>query len=354
MKKLLLASVLLIFLALGCVGNEERKETKLQVNQGLGVINVYSPPDFTPKTTGTFSITVRNNLEGFYAKNVIATLENVRPFKIFDCGKENDPLETRSCSGSYELDKGLLVSQHGVKMLAPGQEIIFTWYLVAPSSEEIANIALEHPLYYLVEYDYAETVSQNIVMIHEKEYQRIIQSNESLPVGTSFSSAGELRVYTKTPQPIRYQFVDSAVPITLIFELKNEGSGYPVSDVLLVAQLPKGIGSTESTEAHGWYSYEDFNEDCYNGSAEIDCKEWLEEMFKDYDFSKGNFLIKKLDHTLNFQDVFVYLPVEVTQREMSKLKSSNTLSKTYPFSLYIVYRYATEGKTYIKVYPLGE
>jgi len=91
MKKELLiigTCMFLLVFSLGCsgFGGGSVNETKLEDTQGLGIIGTLQIEELNPGLDGYISLTVRNNLGGEGSKDVYVSLDNVEPFKIFECG----------------------------------------------------------------------------------------------------------------------------------------------------------------------------------------------------------------------------------------------------------------------------
>jgi len=406
-KEIILISAL-IFLAFtfGCVGGvSEVNETKLEVTQGVGVVGQLKMDELHPGLDGYVTLTVRNNLGGESAKDVIVALDNVYPFKIFECGAPREGDELREdCPGDFPMDKDLRYRQHGIPRILPGEEVEVYWRLRAPSQEEISRIALKHPLYYDIEFTYRTNFHQNLIFMSLQEKLRREQAEEEYLIsGESGMGAGELRIEGKTNQPIIYQFSypdDSAVEeppfsFTVKYSVENKGSGYPLSDIILLLEYPEGIEPTENvTETYGWEKWDESdgkyevlraattteaetfmtNRGCQHIEGNVwrcecrtgefdkegneitkNCKDWAMEVIGDEDFNKldeDKLLIKIIDREDFVKSFNVYAPLQITGDEMTNLKIGNVPLKIYIFNIHTIYRYFIEGKDYITVYPI--
>ena len=384
MKKIaILAFVPLIFLAFsfGCVDSQAGNETKLEVTQGMGIVGSLSAEELYPGLDGFVSLTVRNNLGGETGRDVYVSLDNVAPFKIYECGDLREPTQKRSdfdCSGDFGLDEDLTFRQHGVQRFLPGEEIEFYWRITAPSADKISNIALKHPMYYDVEYNYWTNFHENVVFMSFDEKRRRAQSEteEVTLSGEAGMGAGELRLSSQTKQPISFQFAykddmtaqEPDYNFALNYNLENQGNGYPLSDVVLVLSYPDEVEVREgTTSTYGWYSLEGWNQlnpddkNCRTGKLNdegraqtMNCIDWAKSVIgEDNDiWDEENLIIKKIERD-NFQEInTVYAPLVLSGDEMTELKQTNTPLKIYTFNLHSTYRYFTEGKDYIMVYPI--
>ncbi len=387
MKKeiILIASlVIAVVLIFGCTNQNQdqgtKNETKLETTQGIDILkNQIITPELSPGSIGTLSLTVRDNLGGVTAKDIIVGLDNLGLFKVISCGKKMDPTDKRpkNCNGVFGYDPYLVVSKHGVPKMTPGQEINFGWRISAPSQQELGYIALKHPLYYYLEYTYYTATSQSVAFMSQQELVRRQQSGENTQVaGKMKLSAGEITVDLYTQQPIVYYYTypdnpDEKEPpydFTLVFKVKNVGDGFPTSDILIITVIPNGISVTKNTIGplgQEWYKLDDpkcvvSNVLYYNGNSiktgELSCSDWIIYVF-------GNDVYKSLPKDRTYVYVLPYtaisskgrivpMDLQITSDTLTEMKQTNTPMKFFTFQSYVVYRYYKEGETYINVYPL--
>jgi hypothetical protein len=408
--------ILLAFI-LGCTGGESTvNETKLEVNQGLGIVGSLKIDALNPGLDGYISLTVRNNLGGENAKDIYVGLDNIKPFKIVECG-EHQPQEVRKdftdCIGMFNMDKDLPFRLHGTTKMFPGEETEYYWRLRAPSADEISEISLKHPIYYDLEYSYKTSLTQNIIFMSQQEVLRRRQSSEAYEVsGETKNSAGELKISGTTAQPIVYFFstaVGSAEPdfsFALQYHVENSGTGIPLSDVVVMFEIPKGNGidsdATTMTD-YGWQKWNDWDGKvefrtsspsapysgelctgegklyrcyCRTGKTNVsnpqvgfmqNCKTWVTDTYGGTDEFKARFgaadmpgtavadgrllvkVVKREDFISSFD---VYMPLILQGNQLKTLKDSNIPIQLSTFKTHTMYRYFTEGKDYITVYPI--
>jgi len=416
--------MIFVSMMLGCSAfGGTQNETKLTVAEGIGVIGTLNIEEMHPGLDGYISLTVRGNLGGETASNVRASLDNVEPFQIFECGRfVNNSSRIRTednCAGAFSMDKNLPYRTHGESKMFPGEELEFFWRLRAPSKDDISNIALKHPIYYDLEYDYKTTFVQNIIFMSQQELLKRRQSGEAYEVeGEASSGAGELRVTGITRQPVVYFFNDpdnrgspeSNFSFDIQYSVKNEGKGIPLSDVVVMIEIPRGklapanLRSTQldiepnyaTMGAYGWKEYAKWDGklsfvtsqpnvippaecsqthdpskvaytyacDCSTGSGSKNCKEWIQSAYPSNEFndnfalaiSENRLLVKVVKRT-DFIDQFsIYLPLNIVgddpARGMEALKSQQIPIGIYGFKVHNIYRYFTEGQAEIIVYPV--
>ena len=381
MKKEIFIISLLFLLALtfGCIGESQpANETKLEVEEGVGIVGKLKFDELHPGLEGYISLDVRSNLEGEGASNVIIAIDNVKPFAIVECGGEREPNEPRTCTGQLDLDKDMPVRMHATRKLIPGEEINVFWRLKAPGKDEISDIALKHPIYYSTSYDYKVKFRQNIVFMSQSEMIKRKQAGEDYMIsGESGNTAGELRFSGSTQQPIIYFFdnqpggpAEGDFSFATQYFVENKGKGFPISDVVVILEYPKsGINVDESApegtpnyKVYGWYKWDEFDEICNTGDnqlgeQEIPCKDWIKSNLGDEEYAKleenaDHILIKKINRTDFVNSFSIYAPFVMTGQERTFLRDYNIPVKMYSFEVYAFYRYFTIGKDYITVYPI--
>lgn len=388
--------MIFVSMALGCsfFGGGVANETKLDVEQGLGVVGTLQIDELNPGLDGYIALTVRNNVGGESASRVYVSLDNVEPFKLYECGAfHTSSSELRNCTGTFSLDKGLPYRTHGESKMFPGQELEFFWRIRAPTTDEISNIALRQTINYDLEYDYKTTFVQNIIFMSYQERLRRSHAGESYNVeGEASSGAGELRVTGITPQPVGYQFADATnfaaheedFSFNLQYSVKNEGNGLPRSDVVVLFEIPRGkitpskpdiapdngSATTENLMAqYGWYYFNDLekstNVKCTVNIGEIpqNCTYWIRGTygndFKAYfdTAAKENRLLVKIVPATDFINEFTLtIPLKFvggdTTYGMTGLKYQQIPLQIYAFKVHNMYRYFTEGSSEIVVYPI--
>lgn len=404
----------LLVLALGCTGFGEQQslnETKLENNQGMGIVGSLKIDELNPGLNGYISLTVRNNLGGENSRDVYVGIDNVRPFDIIECGDAQEPNTLRkslpTCTGQYNLDSQLPFRIHGTSKMFPGEETEFYWRIKAPSADDISNIALEHPIYYDFEYTYKTSLTQNIIFMSQQEVIKRRQSGEEYLVsGEAKNSAGELRISGSTQQPIIYFFStevgdnEQDFAFALQYHVENIGEGIPLSDVVMLFEVPStsqnGISMDETTmKAYGWEKWNDWKGrvefrtskdippyssctggnkvyECYcrTGQTNVDdpskiklddCKDWVaytyggDEEFSDRfdDVIAEGRLYAKVIKREDFIDSFdIYVPLKINGQHLKTLKDNNIPLQLSTFKVHAMYRYFMEGKDYITVYPI--
>lgn len=419
----LFGSIFLVAFIFGCIGgggDDFVNETKLEENEGLGIIGTLKVDKLNPGLDGYLSLTVRNNLGGQSASRVHLKLDNVMPFEIFDCGGYVSGSELdikRICPGSFDLDPDLPYTVHGLSKMFPGEEVEFFWRLRAPSAGDIANIALKHKLYYVLEYDYKTTFTQNIIFMEQEEVFRRRQSGETYEVeGDAATGAGALRISGTTQQPIVFFSGTSSdcrstpekcsFSFPLRYAVENKGVGLPLSDVIILFELPKIQKFIEPTsdafDIYGWQTFNDswdgkietitgndvdsitgcdafYKEEqrlrywrcnCNTGltgdataSAEDrkfqNCGQWINdtyggpvlfgELFKDA-YLEDRLLVKVVKREDFAESFDIFLPLKL---DGTKWNQWGTIPiHLIPFKVHNMYRYFVEGDSEITIFPI--
>ena len=377
MKKEIIFAIVIIsvFFLFGCTNNTNQgaaNETKLEVTDGIGILkDSIKISDLFPGGEGFISYTLRDNLGGVTARDIIFGLDNLGDFKIFECGALHNGTDKRSnynCKGSFELDNKLTFSERGVKKMIPGQEITTYWRVKAPSANEIGYISLDHPLYYFVEYTYWTAHAQSVAFMSQNELIRRQQTGENTEItGKSKISAGEMSVNFETPQPIIYFYSypnsnkqEPSYDFTAVYSIKNIGNGYPLSDVMVVVELPDGIIPAKSTfDNYNWKNITNKNCELTNGIKNESNKEMTNcKQILNYVMPKSNINYKKtIVYILNRNDLIkdgnkIPCELKIDSKTMQDMKSNSIPMKFFNFQTFVIYRYYKEGKTTIHVYPL--
>ena len=379
MKKEIIFAITIIFVLFlfGCVSNTNQgtpNETKLEVTEGIGVLkDSIKISDLFPGGEGFISYTIRDNLGGVTARDIIFGLDNLGKFKIFECGGLHNGTDKRSsvknCKGSFDLDSQLMFSERGTKKMIPGQELTTYWRIKAPNANEIGYISLDHPLYYFVEYTYWTAHAQSVAFMSQNELIRRQQTGENTEVtGKSKISAGEMLVNFETPQPIIYFYSfpnnyskkEPAYDFTAVYSVKNVGGGYPLSDVMIVVELPSGINATSQTFSN--YNWKNITEsDCKltNGIRNesnkemTNCKQILDYVMPNSGINYSRTIV----YILNRNDLVregnkIPCGLQIEAKTMQEMKSGSVPMKFFNFQTFVIYRYYKEGSTTIHVYPL--
>ena len=368
--------VIFVFFLFGCVSNNSNQgtpnETKLEVTEGIGILkDSIKISDLFPGGEGFISYTVRDNLGGVTARDIIFGLDNLGGFKIFECGALHNGTDLRSkynCKGSFDLDSKLMFAERGVKKMIPGQELTTYWRIKAPSASEIGYISLEHPLYYFVEYTYWTAHAQSVAFMSQNELIRRQQTGENTEItGKSKLSAGEMVVNFETPQPIIYFYSypnsntrEPAYNFTAVYSVKNVGGGYPLSDVMIVVELPKGISPTQDTFSnYNWKHIDNSNCKLTNGirnenNVEMtSCKQILDYVMPNSGINYKNTIV----YILNRNNIVregnkIPCELQINSDTMQNMKLNSIPMKFFNFQTFVIYRYYKEGSTTIHVYPL--
>ena len=369
---IIILTLFLLVLSFGCIGSSKpANETKLDVVEGVGIVGSMKIDELNPGLDGYVSLDVRSNLEGEGATNVIIALDNVDPFKIVECGATpHSQDDIRTCSGQLDEDKNIPVRMHRTTRLIPGEEIETYWRLKAPTSNEIANIAVKHPIYYEVSYDYKVKFHQNILFMSQNELIKRRQAGEEYMVsGSTQSTAGALRFTPNTQQPIIYFFdypgestPEANFSFATQYLVENKGKGFPISDILVIIKYPKDKGIDIDNKVFTDYHWKKISNlgstmcdtgDSLRTSENMLCKEWIKEVFgKELNVNGNDIIVKKINRTDFVNSFSIYAPFVMTGTERTNLKKNNIGFKMYPFEVYVVYRYFTIGKDYITVYPI--
>ncbi len=364
-----------IAITMGCIGGGgDFEETKLDVEEGVGLIDTLRIEELRPGLSGYVSLTVRSNFEGAGSSDVRISLDNINPFLILECGEEwgkeaLDEKRPENCFGQLDQDEFLPIRTRGTSRIFPGEEIEVFWRIRAPSKDEISDIALRHPLYYNVEYIYSVNFRQNIIFMSQEEMIRRRERGEDyVMTGETRSTAGEIRFSGATRQPIYYSFDYPAggppetrsFDFVLSYSVENRGKGFPISDIVLIMTYPKEDGvyyNEDILRDYGWHTgLNDLT--CHDGNEEgVDCENWLkEDVFEEDEWRRivagDNVLFRVVDRR-DFIDRFnIHTPLIITSDRMNVLRDRNIPIEIHSFNVYAAYRYYIEGKEYINVYPL--
>lgn len=347
MKKTIIL-VMGVLLLSGCIRQETTTETKITSSQGIGVLEYRAVVN--QMLTGTFNyvlLSVRNNAGGSSAKNIRASLENVQPFRMYECNQEQNPSAERLavCNQFFD-DVGIPYRSHRVNQMLPNEELQFFWNIKAPPGEEIVNMQYSQVIYYTLEYDYVSTVTQTIVGISQEEYLERSQEGPVSIAGQTITSPGEIRLESKTQQPLIYS-EGSPTPLEFMlqFDIKNVGNGVikPGTDIL-VAVKKDALTSVKSSEAGdlGWDLYGDNTGKTNtfdNAFPAIEFQEITQSVRDDM------WLLEIDGDQLNQGSYSITLPMEFTTTDIYEPQKILTISA------YISYTYLKEGQTTISVYP---
>ena len=368
-----IAIVGVLLLVFGCVSNTNQgnpNETKLEVTQGIGILkDQIKVDDLFPGTEGFISFTVRDNLGGVTAKDIIVGLGNLGLFRIIECGGSHNSSELRSCPGIWDLDSKLPYGERGTKFMIPGTEKQLWWRIKAPDENSIGDITLSYPIYYHTEYTYWTTNAQTVAFMSQNELIRRKEANENTEIsGKEKLSAGEIYVEFATPQPIVYFYSpgNNQPPynFTVVYKVKNQGGGYAISDVLLALDLPNGINYTDLSD-YDWKLAK--SPDCHLyffnstslGFNEMRCDDALRQALgSDYhsiksDVDNGRVIVKVISRKdLSSQPYTVPCELQITSKMMNDMYNSNVPMKFFTFQTFVIYRYYKEGKININVYPV--
>lgn len=342
-----------IILILGCIGTGKKNvaETKLTAYQGLGILS-FEPrggKEAPPGGENYLSLVVRNNAAGGKASNIVASIDNVEPFKIRDCKgnyvSSSDP--NTACVNPIFLDTGYPYSQHRLSKLDSGEEMEMLWLIRAPAGPEITQSEYSQKIYATLSYDYTVSSGVNIVALSQDEITRRRTAKEDYNVrGETTNTAGDLSINSETTvQPVIFPSEGEVSPTYyLIFNVENVGQGLPQGDVFITIYAPKGIivesniarspdykwGVVDSNTADGTYTIRDNKLTCNMASSvyKKDCG------ITDTDIILGNTFI---------------LPFKIS--ELKTLNDAGITEKTYTFFIDVGYSYLISSDTQITVKP---
>ncbi len=235
-KFLLLAFVIATF---ACItATQPTTETQLSVFQGLGVTYFGVPtiggqtPSFSvqrirPSEEAYLSMIIRNNAGGDKAEDLVVSLDNVKPFKMVECGEEHTETEIRTdeqaqcVSWLDNINKPF--RSFGIPSIAPGEEVELIYVLKAPSKNQVANVYYEHEIFYTMQYKYKTSAFQSIVGFSQEEYSNQVKSG-TLSQLNQTNTAGAVNIKSKIKSPVIYT-LGKDKDFLLEFELSNVGIG---------------------------------------------------------------------------------------------------------------------------------
>ncbi len=282
---------------------------------------------------------IKNNVKGSSAKGIEVSLENLEPFKVYECGKDHAPDEVRTtiCNQFFN-DVDLPYNTHFVDRMLPNEELQFFWNIHAPSSYEIGNMPYTHTIYYVLKYNYTTEITQSIVVITQEEYLNKNKEGKVTLVGKTLSSPGELKLISKTQQPIIY-LPGGKTDFALEFKLSNKGDGIvsPGTDIIIGLQKDPRT-SVKSGEEYGWVKYGD------NALSKLFDFFFPLEEYPSID--RKNLWVYRIPSSEFLNNEYsLVLPVEYDAANTYEPQSILT------FNVYISYTYMKEGQTKISVYP---
>lgn len=317
-KNIFLLMVLLILVS-GCVRQQAASQTPtLQdeniCRQGEEICLIGNPGLLNQRSMysgsfTSFSILLRNNLEGDQAENVKVELKNLSPFYVIEGYKLDNnfykvgicfltngiwkPHEIRESiyvpEPQFISDFNLAFAQKMLDVMYPNEEVEFIWNLLAPTRHEIANVAYQHTIDYEISYDYKSSILQTIYAISEQEYQRALSIGEDISSkkGIMTASVGALEIKNNVEEPIRVTGPYSQFSIN--YEISNKRSGIPLTPALFLLQYPQGtdfIGKFDNKFSLNQLGFIDLNAafEFYNSTDSLDsgliC---LDKNFDNYD-----------------------------------------------------------------------
>jgi hypothetical protein len=339
-----IAPLLLVFLVLGCIFQQQKEETKLQVSEGLGILLFGLPSNpsnpvvevekVPPESDAFLSLILRNNAEGDTAKNIRVSLDNVEPFMVVECDAPHPPTDPRdsSCYGGI-YDDIINVDDyrtHRINEMSPDEELEFFWVLKSPSKGVTGNMYYEHAIYATVNYHYHTSIYTGIAAMTFQEYSSRKSAGSSL-VGTSTASAGEIMVVSQTNEPILYA-QNSAATFILKILIQNRGSGIPNPD----EKVNLTIEYNNMLELNGATSMQEATSSDAN---------WFN---SEYGTSKAaaGFLIQQVDPiNLLTGSYIINVPFKI------KAEATNLNYQILPFYIRISYDYVLESQTSVGVIP---
>lgn len=347
MKKLVLLLAVIILTGCTGLGGQTVEESKIQPTEGVGILEFRAV--VTKMVSGAYNyilMSVRNNAEGSRATNIKVNLENLEPFRIYECNSEFDPGDLRvyNCNQFFD-DVNEPYRSHKVNSMFPDEEIQFFWNIRSPNDTIIAGMPYAHTIYYNLGYDYKTTITQTIAGISQQEY---LDRSKEGPVslsGQTISSPGELKLESKTQQPIIYlEGSTSPLEFALEFDLTNKGTGVvkPGSNVIVAVKRDDLTSVSDSSAISlGWVMY---------GNNTLSAT--FDGLFPETEFEELNanarsrlYLKSISSDELTSGKQSIILPVRFNTESVYEPQRILT------FSAYISYSYLKEGSTSISVYP---
>ncbi len=360
MKKIILTALLGIVFISGCtqIGSllgiklGAKEETILTPQQGLGVTSyMLAVNEMLAGTYNYVLMSVRNHAGGANAKNIIISLENVAPFEIRECGTDYDSSHIRSstCNNFYN-DYGMPVKAHKVNQMYPDEEVQFFWNIRSPNPGVLGNMQYDHPIYYTLSYDYSQVVTKTIAGISQEELFKQSQEGPVSITGQLSSSAGEIKLTSKTQEPFVYKEDGGVIGISINFELRNQGEGIPNpgTSVTIVFKKPVDIrdGSDKVTygdiSQFGWTRVSDLSS---TDAMKLEFNA-LSEIYPELSNTQ-NLLIKSISSDdLSAGPQTINVPIDFDSTLLFEPQ------KILTFNVYLKYNYLKEGKTQVSVLPI--
>ncbi len=356
MKHELIMMVIGIILISGCTGLEgimnmfgisgvaTKQETILQPQQGLGVTSfTIAVTDMLADTYNYVLMSVRNHAGGANAKNIMVSLENVKPFQLHECDYDRDAssIRTELCNQFYN-DFGVPYKAHKINEMFPDEEVQFFWNIKAPDEGEIAKMKYNHIIYYTLSYDYAMVTTKTIAGISQDEFLRQSEEGPVTITGQQVSSAGEIKFTSTTQEPFIYLEGSGKTDINLNFEIENQGEGMATPETELIIIIKKPADTTinynnEKITQFGWKNVSEMQSEHGN----------LSEIYTELASNTGDQLIRSISSdNLNSGKQTVSVPIKFDSSTFHEPQ------KILTFTVYITYNYLKEGQTTLSVYPI--
>jgi hypothetical protein len=384
--KILSIGLFMLIILAGCTQNTSQEYEPINVEVAcppsqeicvLGAPGLLNELSIYSDSETSFSVILRNNLEGDEARNVEVKLKNLSPFYVIEGYKfysgvsvesiittgrqvnETDltcyvsqgrwkPDEERQSlyvpEPQFISDLGLPFASKMLDIMYPNEEVEFIWNLETPSRQEIANVAYEHSIDYEVSYDYKSSILQTIYAISEQEYQRVLSLSEdiSLRKGTMTSSIGALNVATTIEEPVRVNGVNSQFSVT--YKVNNKRSGIPLNPALFLFQYPKGtdfVGAFSGKNSLNSYGYIDLKAaaEYYQDINETEQLICLPDDFDKYDQEISKFYISN-DSKIRGKNICIlydkmidYIVRNFKDLEFNRTSPNLVLKFLYPINL---------------------
>ncbi len=272
----------------GCTNlntTKEKEEVKIKTTEGIGILSFQAVVN--KMLTNTYNyvlLTIRNNADGSSAKNIKVKLENVEPFTLYECSEEHNASDIREnvCNDFFD-DVGISYRSHKLNQMLPDEEVQFFWNIKAPTDNQIVGMQYQHTVYYSLEYDYTSTITQTIAGISQSEYLKESKEGPVTLKGQTISSPGEIKIESKTQQPIIYLeggASDEPTNFNLELEITNKGEGVPKpgSSILIAVKKDPLTQIDEKAYEMNWYPYDktnqtSFEEFCTNYATHYSCEQ---------------------------------------------------------------------------------
>ena len=173
---------------------------------------------------------------------------------LFDAFIFKNPETKQPCNVVECTSVGELCTMLNPCTFATGETKQIQWALLAPTKEEIANIATRGTLAYRLLYDYNSSTNFDVFVVTEDEILRLQQQGQTLSVSLQ-ETRGSGPIVIEFGQASNFALPKSTLFITV--KARNVGSGGPLNSTIGVGKLSVEI----PTSLTSYVAAADFN--CY-------------------------------------------------------------------------------------------